>query len=637
MTVERAAVALLDSVARSTLQTSFRRPSGPESRRMLRYLRMGNKRIKVMWWFLIIVTVVTFVGGFIFLMGSDLSGSSMARAAGAVGVVNGDRIGRDAWQMAVDEQRAAFRQQFGQDPQDRDAKIVEVQAWRSLVTQRLLADEAGRLGLGASDREVVLTLQTSPPSILASNPAFQTNGQFDPQKYAAALQDPSNNWAPFEALVRDQLPIRKLQERLLASIKLSEPELRQAFRDRAERLTATVAWIPASADTGLPAPDEAAVAKVYETYRSRFASAARTQLDMLIVPKQIGEEEIRAARETLAGIVARARAGEDFAQLARDFSEGPNADKGGVVDRVLQPADFGPVLGAQVSAMRAGDVSDPVQDGTRFLAVKILERIANSPSLRAAQIVIRVRPNEDALRRQFEDLEALRRRAAKAGLGKAAAERGLATARSEFFNETGTPQALFNVPEAADWAVLAKQGAVSPVFEGSDEFAIVEVVVQQPAGVPTREVLGEQLRQLADIEQRVERVKARADAVAAAVAQGRTLEEAATAEGGQTFRVEGVTRRAPDPRLGGAPEIVGTLFGSAPGRVVGPVRGLNGWYFGRLESVAPADTAQLTPEMRGQLTQEILTARQQSFFQQYLAGLRARAKIQDLRSAATTD
>jgi peptidyl-prolyl cis-trans isomerase D len=598
---------------------------------MLRYLRMGNKRVKMVWWFLIVITVVTFVGGFVFLLGSGLDSGSMARAAGAVGVVNGERISRAEWQSAIEEQRAAFRQQYGQDPQDRDAQVVEVQAWRSLVTQRLLAQEARRLGLAATDREVVLALQTSPPAMIATSPMFQTNGQFDPQKYAAAMRDPGNNWAPFEDLVRRQLPVRKLQERFLASIKLSQPELERSFHDRFDRVSGTIGWIPASNDTGLPPPDEAAMNKVYDAYRTRFATGSRTQVDLLAIPKQIGEEEIRAARETAMGLVQRARAGEDFGQLARDYSEGPNADQGGVVDRLLQPTDFGPALGPRVALMAVGDVSDPVQDGTRFLVIKLLERAPGSTGVKVAQIVTRVRPNEDAIREQYEDLLALRKRAASGGLGRAAAGRGLATARSEFFDENGTPQALFNVPAAADWAVTAPQGAVSPVFEGTDEFAIVEVAVQQPAGVPTKEVLGEQLRQLADIDRRVDRAKPRADAAAAAIAAGRTLEQAIAAENGQTFEIADVTRRSPDPRLGGAPEILGAMFGTTPGAVVGPVRGLNGWYFGRVRSVALADTSNLTPEVRGQMTQEILTQRQQAFFQQYIAALRGKAKIEDLR------
>jgi len=39
---------------------------------MLHLMRAKNKRIKTIWWVLIIATVVTFVGGFVFLLGAGL-------------------------------------------------------------------------------------------------------------------------------------------------------------------------------------------------------------------------------------------------------------------------------------------------------------------------------------------------------------------------------------------------------------------------------------------------------------------------------------------------------------------------------------------------------------------------------------
>ena len=55
---------------------------------MLRFLRGANKRTKTIWWVLIVVTVVTFVGGFVFLLGAELTGSNAAMV-GDVGAVNG--------------------------------------------------------------------------------------------------------------------------------------------------------------------------------------------------------------------------------------------------------------------------------------------------------------------------------------------------------------------------------------------------------------------------------------------------------------------------------------------------------------------------------------------------------------------
>ena len=606
---------------------------------MLRFLRGGNKRTKTIWWLLIFLTVVTFVGGFVFLLGSGINGRGQARAAGAIGTVNGQPITRQAFDMAMDEQRQSYKQRFGSDPTDRDAKNVELQAWRTVVTRMLLKQEALKNGLGVTDDEVVLALQTSPPAMLTTQTVFQTDGKFDPQKYSAALRDPNNNWAPFEALVRDELPVRKLQERLMSSVKLTDQELEQEFHERYDRVSATVAFVPGVTDSGVPQPTDADLQRTYEKYKTRFMGDGRTQLEMLIVPKKIGAEEIRTARETAQGLVDRARKGEDFAALVRDYSEGPATDNGGVVNRYIQPSELGPELGARAMAMKPGDVSDPVQDGSRFLIIKLVERVdpskasATTPAggLKIAQLVVKVRANEDALRDQFQTVSKLRQKATTIGLGRAAAEAGLATNTSEYYDMNSLPQALVNCPEAADWGTTAKKDAVSPVFEGIEEFVVVEVRVQQEPGAVPRDLVGDALRQLADMDNRVDRSKPKADALAAALASGHTLEQAASAQGITPMRIEGTTRRQPDPRVNPAPELVGLMFGTAPGKTVGPVRGINGWYFGRVESNTPADTS-LFRQVSSQLRNDLLQRRQQTLFTSHIEGLRRQAKIEDLRT-----
>src|SRR5262245_57879463 len=207
---------------------------------MLGYLRSGNKRTKFIWWALTILTVGSFLGGFVFLAGVGRDQSTRARMSGNVGSINGEGVTLTQWQSALEEARQAYRQRFGVDPQDRDAKNVEQQAWRSLVNERLFAQQARKAGLGVTDNEVLVGMRTSPPAMLLASPAFQTDGKFDATKYQQALANPGNNWAPFEDMLRAQLPVKKLQERLMASIKLSEPELHQAFRDRYDRISATL-------------------------------------------------------------------------------------------------------------------------------------------------------------------------------------------------------------------------------------------------------------------------------------------------------------------------------------------------------------------------------------------------------------
>ena len=602
---------------------------------MLRQLRSGGKHTKAIWWLLTIVIVVTFLGGFVFIFGAgvDFGGGQQKGIAGSV---DGSPITTADYQAAITTQREAFRRQYGSDPADRDEKNAEAQAWRTLVSQRLMATQARRAGIVAHDREVVLALETSPPQELVDQPAFQTDGKFDPEKYRAALRDPNNTfWATFEDLVRSQLPVRKLQERLLSSIKLSEPELLEAYHERFDRVAATAVLVSPDPQAKVPPPQPADLDRIYQEYKGRFYSSPRIDLEVLLVPKKYGDDDVRTARQFAQNLVDRARKGEDFTQLAKDYSEGPGAAQGGLINRVVQADELGPELGPYMTDLQPGQVSNPYQANGRFIIMKLIERVPQPgqavAGMRLAQIIVRVRPSDTAQQEQYGELQKLRARAtALKSLGKAATEKALATTRTGFFDTGNSPPALAGTPEAGEWGFGAKLKAVSPIFDGADSYTIVQVAERHDGGLVPLEPLKETLRQIAELEARVDRAKPVADRIAQALAQGRSLEDAAKENGLTAFTTE-FTRAQADPRLAGAGETVGALFATAPGKVAGPLRGPGGWLFARVQgrSVAPMDSTY--EKVKAQLTKEILTTRQQVFFNGWVGDLRAKAKVQDGR------
>ena len=608
---------------------------------MLGHLRSGSKRTKTIWWILTVVTVGTFLGGFVFLAGLGHDQGTRARMSGSVGSINGEEVTLAQLQAQVEEEKMSFRQRFGSEPQDRDLKQVEQQAWRKLVAERLFAQQAKKAGLGVTDNEVVVGMRTNPPSILLASAAFQTDGKFDPTKYQQALANPGNNWAPFEAMLREQLPVRKLQERMLAGIKISEPELKQAFRDRFDRFSATLLVVP-PADTGRSSGSEEELRATYERYKSRMAAGPRTQLEVLVSPKRYGADETKAALDMAKSLFERASKGEDFAQLARDYSEGPNAEKGGLIDRWIQPSELGPMVAAALQVKKPGEVIEPVQEGGRVLLLKLMDPAQDTSSTRTppptpnavklSQIVIKVRPAPEDLRAQYKEVKAIADRARAVGLSKAATEKGLSTSKTGFYDQNNTPPQLISSPEAGDWGLMAKANEVSPVFEGDDEFVVVQVATQHKAGPPAREEVGDQLKLIADAEHRVDVSKPRADSVLAALKSGRTLEEAAKAVRLTAASVQG-SRNQPDPRLSGNPELLGMLLGAPAGRVIGPVRSAQGWSFARLDGVTAAPDSLFNDQTKAQLTNEVLNTRQRAFFESYLEKLRGAAKVSDLRAS----
>lgn len=601
---------------------------------MLKYLRMGNKRIKVVWWILIILTVGTFLGLFV----TAFDPRYAQKVTHAVATVNGSPITLTEFNNALTDQRLAFTRQTGGEPAEQEQRMLEAQAWRTALIQHLVSETARKAGIKAYDSEVLLQLRSSPPAALATAPEFQTNGQFDPQKYAAFTQNPNVDWSQFEEPVRLQLPGRKLEERLAASLKLSQPELITYFHDRFDRVALTAVQVPPMTSGNVPAATDAEIDSAYRKYGSRMSAPARLQLEVLRFNKTYSPEDLRVAREQAQALAERARRGEDFAALARDYSEGPGAKQGGVINRTFQPADFGPQLAPKMATLKAGDVNDPIEESGRFVVLKVLEiappPTGGPPAMKVAQIVIQARMNDEARQRAFEKLDKVRARARTIGLAKAATEAGMTTSKTNFFDPNqGTPE-LADMPEAVDWASGAKAGTVSRVFMSQDAFAVVSVADRRAAGTASKAELMDPLRQLAEFHKRTLLSKPTADRIAAMLAQGRTLEDAAREAGAMVIKVDSMTRLQPDPRLMAVPEVAGRAFGAPIGRVLGPMETPAGWFFLRTDARAVADTSQFTQQIKGQLTQELLQRRQQDFFSNWLSETRAKAKVEDLRGEA---
>ena len=123
------------------------------------------------------------------------------------------------------------------------------------------------------------------------------------------------------------------------------------------------------------------------------AAAIDLNLAMILVavPEGSSAAELAGLRTRADEVARRARAGEDFAALALEFSDANNRGRdGGVLG--LRPADRYPELFVRsVQRARVGDVVGPVKSEAGFHILKLLERKQNKdlPEVRIPQTHVR--------------------------------------------------------------------------------------------------------------------------------------------------------------------------------------------------------------------------------------------------------
>jgi len=175
---------------------------------------------KAVWYIILIVTVIAFVGLYIKWPGSD----ERAAAANSAGTIKGEHVSNQEFQEAYANTylsvalAAGGRLNLNGKMSDR----LNDASWRRLITLR----KARELGLSASDDEV--------RGAIAGNPGFAENGQFSPQRYMAFAdrflrQELGISGVRFEEHVREEIILQKLQRMVNQSVLISPAELQRTF------------------------------------------------------------------------------------------------------------------------------------------------------------------------------------------------------------------------------------------------------------------------------------------------------------------------------------------------------------------------------------------------------------------------
>lgn len=455
--------------------------------------------------------------------------------AGKAAEVNGEAIANTDVERAIRLQRDQMTQRFGdQLPADflTDEKL-RGPALEGLVDRQLKIQAARQGRMTVSDKVL--------DELIVSAPTFQTNGQFDAQRFTYMVQSMGYTPAGYREMIRQEIIAQQyasavafsgfVTEKQLADfVKISEqtrdfyyvtlplaPALEaadvsqeevQAYYDanqsrfqEPEKVIAKVVELNVADIAAKVEITDAQVAAQYEQNMKSFESAPVRQVAHILVEAESEE----AAKDKLAEVRAALDAGEDFAEVAKRLSDDIGTKEFGGDLGFTSGDTFPEAFEQAVAALAVGEVSAPVQTDAGFHVIKLIGiDEAEKPSLEEEAPLIRTALADSTAQQRFvELLEELKEKAYNTSdINEVAEALDLTVQSFPAFTRSGG-QGLAADPrivEAAFTADVLKDGHISPVIELNEtSVAIVSVTEHIPATVkPLEEVNDLILAQLKD-------------------------------------------------------------------------------------------------------------------------------------------
>jgi peptidyl-prolyl cis-trans isomerase C len=247
--------------------------------------------------------------------------------------VNGQPITRRDFDLMV---QVLFRQRGSGQRSHEDLKATRQAALENLIDHELLSQKAKAAGITVSEEDVrdeTGRLRTA------------LGGPDETQRF---LQENGLHDSDLEAQVRRTLLVSRFVDKEVA--------------------------------TGITV-DEAAARAWYDTHPDAMRSPEAVHIRQIVVqvPQGASPQTRAQAREKIEDILKALRSGEDFATLARQHSDGPEAAKGGDSGYVWAGGGALPPVEIAALALQPGETSDVIETRRGFHIIQAIERRPAGP------------------------------------------------------------------------------------------------------------------------------------------------------------------------------------------------------------------------------------------------------------------
>ena len=471
---------------------------------MLEKIREGSQGVIAKSILILVILSFAFTG-----VSSYLGSSTEVAAA----TVNGEEISNSALEQAYQNERSRLEQQLGDmfatlSADDNYMQSVKQSVLERLVAEKLLDQNAAELGLRVSDEQIKAAIMTEP--------AFQTDGVFDNDRYQAILRQLGYQANSFRDMMRIDMTRRQLVATLvgsefvlpgeaeylanlqgqtrdidykvidatpfLADISVTDEQIKTYYDSnldqfiRPELVSLDYIELDAKELAEDVTVTDAEAQAYYDEHKANYTQAEKRLAAHILV--QEGDDDA-AAKAKAEAIYQQLQDGADFAELAKTESEDTfSGEQGGQLDW-FEAGVMEPEFDTALFALNKDEYSNVVKTNFGYHIIKVLDiqAGAQAPFIDVKEKIVAQLKDKQAVDKFYELQQVLADTSYEVPdtLSEAAKDLGVEVKTTPEFTRTNPPE-LFTAPDVLKEAFSSNvllDGMNSDVLEVEPNHVVV--------------------------------------------------------------------------------------------------------------------------------------------------------------------
>lgn len=593
-------------------------------------------------------------------------GMGIANANAVVATVAGEEITPEAVRK---EAQRALEQQFPRGGAQARGLLpfFANRAAQQLIEQKVLLVEANRLGLRATDDDVRDFLQHQLGSELFPGGKFV--GQAAYEDFASSR---GFTVVQLEQAIKDQIRIEKLQALVTAPANVTDAEVRQAFEKQNTKVKFDYAVLKKDDILKSLHPTEAELQAYYDRNKQTYVNSipekrqlkyvvldnarmlAQTQVtqqeleayydqhrDEYRVPEQVNvrhiliktplpgpdgkvdQKAVDAAQAKAEDVLKQLKAGGNFAELAKKYSEDPGSAKEGGSLGWIGRGRTVPEFEKVAFSLPKGATSDLVKSSYGFHIIHVDDKQdAHMKSL--AEVKDQIEPiikQQKAAQAAQKEADQLVSQARSEGLEKAAAAKGLQVITTDFVTSHDTLPGIGNDQQFMAAAFAQEKDAPPDLAGLHSGFAVYQVTAVKPPSTPTFAEIRDRVESEFKNERAAQLLTQKTQELSDRAKADHDLKKAAKEAGAQFKTSDFVAPDGQVPDIGSmGSQQASVAFTLKPGEISGPIdNGSTGAVLSVIDRQAP--TEQDFAAKKDQIREGLIQQKQQELFGLFLTSL----------------